>query len=298
MIPAVDSERAKLVVLRVHEAFRDRSGLLSDTADLVENQIPSGVQPLSRGHALFLFYTVVNDHGMKSTRLYAQAKALFLEHLDLFEPFRIIEDFNRPEDIRLIESTGKRLGTRYPRETAKRWYLNSERLIEKFDGDPRNLFRSASNARTLMKEITAFRGYGPKIGGMLLRAVIGLGFADVSGVEDVLVPVDIHDSRISFFTGILKFDNHDNPKINYYTHAPQIQKVLLQACNLLGLEWLDTDRALWLIGSRGCVNKRCKLCPLHDICIVGGAVVADEIQKEIVAQKALQPTRSASLCVR
>lgn len=283
MIPIVDIERARIVVLRVHEAFRARSGLLSETDDLVENQIPSGVEPLSRDHALFLFYSVVNDHGMKSSRLYARAKALFLENHDLFEPFRVIEDFNSPEDERLVELTGRQLGTRYPKETAKTWYLNSKRLVERFDGDPRNLFRCAPDARTLMKEITTFRGYGPKIGGMLLRAVIGLGFADVMGVEEVLVPVDIHDSRISFLTGILRLDDHNNVKIDYYAYVPQVQRILLETCNSLGLKWLDTDRALWLIGSRGCVNKRCRLCPLHDVCTVGSVIAAAEIQRESAA---------------
>jgi endonuclease III len=277
MNPIVDTERAKLVVTRVHEAFRSREGLLSETDDLVENQIPSGVEPLSRDHALFLFYTVVNDHGMKSSHLYASAKTLFFEQRGLFEPFKIIETFLGSEDPQLIESTGKRLGTRYPKETAKTWYLNSKRLAEKFGGDPRNLFQCTLDARMLMKEIQEFRGYGPKIGGMLLRAVIGLGFANVTGVEDVLVPVDIHDSRISFLTEILRFTNgNENGKIDYYTYVNQVQKILLTTCNSLGLEWLDTDRALWLIGSRGCVNKRCRLCPLHDICTVGRAVVANE----------------------
>jgi endonuclease III len=283
MIPIVDIERARIVVLRAHEAFRTRSGLLSETNDLVENQIPNGVEPLSRDHTLFLFYSVVNDHGMKSSRLYARAKALFLENRNLFEPFRVIEDFNGPEDGRLIELTGRRLGTRYPKETAKTWYLNSRRLVERFNGDPRNLFRCAPDARTLMKEITAFRGYGPKIGGMLLRAVIGLGFADVTGVEEVLVPVDIHDSRISFFTGILRLGNHNNANVDYYAYVPQVQRILLETCNSLGLKWLDTDHALWLIGSRGCVNKRCRPCPLHDVCTVGNIIVADKIRKESAA---------------
>lgn len=280
MSPLVDAERAKLVVSRVHNAFRCRKGLLSETGDLVENQIPTGVEPLSRDHALFIFYTVVNDHGMKSSRLYAQAKAVFLKERDLFEPARVSVNFEGPEDPRLIESTGKRLGTRYPRETAKTWYLNSQRLQERYRGDPRNLFSSTSDARTLMKEIRAFRGYGPKIAGMLLRAAIGLGFANVEGIEEVLVPVDIHDSRISFLTGILKVvpgHSDENHTIHYYDYVPQVQRVLLEACNSLGFEWLDTDRALWLIGSRGCVNKLCKSCPLHDICTVGRtAAVAEE----------------------
>lgn len=273
----IDTDRARLVVLRVHEAFRNRTGLLSETGDLVENQIPDGVIPLSREHARFLFYIVANDHGMKSSRLYSQAKMLYVEQADLFDPEKVLKDFESPEDPELIEATGRRLGTRYPKETAKRWYSNSKRLAEVFDADPRNVFRSSSDARVLLKEIRRFRGYGPKIGGMLLRAAIGLGFTKVEGIEQVLVPVDIHDSRISFLTGILKpKEEQVDGKVDYYSYVRQVQKVLLQACNSSGIEWLDTDRALWLIGSRGCVNKRCGLCPLADICATGKTVVANE----------------------
>lgn len=280
MTPIItDIARAKLVASRVNRAFKHGEGLLSETDDLVENQIPEGTEPLSRDHALFLFYTVVNDHGMKSSRLYAKAKTLFSDRRDLFEPKEVVANFTGPRDPRLVDETGKRLGTRYPNEAAKTWYMNSERLLRKYEGDPRNLFRSTPDARELLEEIKAFRGYGPKIGGMLLRAVVGLGFAEVSRIEKVLVPVDIHDSRISFLTGALKLDGGSDGKTDYYAYVPQVQNVLLDACNSLGIKWLDVDRALWLIGSRGCVNKRCKLCPLHDVCSIGREVVFNKPQR-------------------
>ncbi len=280
MTAFVDSARARLVVSRIEEAFRSRAGILSETEDLVENQIPHGVAPLSREHALFLFYTVANDHGMKSSRLYSEAKTLFVEDGGLFEPLKVLANYLGPEDERLITATGKRLGTRYPKETAKSWYLNSKRLVDRYEGDPRNMLRSTSDARALMKEITEFRGYGPKIGGMFLRAAVGLGFARVSGLEQVLVPVDIHDSRISFMTEILRPGSEASLQdINYYNYVTQVQRVLLQTCNSLGLEWLDTDRALWIIGSRGCINGRCGLCPLADICTVGKAVLSSGISQ-------------------
>lgn len=279
MMIRINHKRAKTVVLRVYKSFRDHEGLLAETEDLVENQIPEGVKPLSREHALFLFYTVVNDHGVKSSHLYRKAKLLFLEKRDIFEPFRVINNFEGPDDPRLVEATGKRLGTRYPKETAKTWYVNSEKLIAKYDGDPRKLFSCCSEAKDLLREIMTFRGYGPKIGGMLLRAIIGLGFAKVKGVEKVLVPVDIHDSRIAFLTGILEIEGKDPLEIDYYAHIHKVQRILRDACNHAGIQWLDVDRALWIIGSRGCVRKRCYLCPLKDICVVGKTLMSKNLQQ-------------------
>ena len=291
----IDKIRAELVVQRVHEAFKQGKGLLAETADLVENQIPNGVTPLSKEHALFLFYIVANDHGMKSSRLYTQAKKLFAEHKELYAPKYVIDNFSSPDDPKLIEMTGKYLGTRYPKETAKSWFLNSQELLDKYDGDARKLLTSTQDAKVLIKRIKAFRGYGPKIGGMFLRAAIGLGFAKVSGIDEVLVPVDIHDSRISFLTGIVRDNKNDKEKLNYYDYVTQVQKILLNTCNSLNLEWLDTDRALWLIGSRGCVNKRCVLCPLSDLCEVG-QVVTQNIQTETssISQKTVKKKKSRS----
>lgn len=268
----VNFERAKVVILRLQKAFARREGLLAEVSDLVENQIPKGVKPLSREHALFLFYIVVNDHGMKSSRLYARAKELFQIRRELFEPSMVLKLYHGPDDPNLVKDTGKFLGTRYPRETAKTWYLNSQRLENLFSGDPRNLFRCCTDAQRLLKEIVAFRGYGPKTGGMLLRAIVGLGFAKLDGLESVLVPVDIHDSRISFFTGIVSIDDDEdnlNLNIDYYAYVRDIQRILRDTCNALVLPWLDIDRALWLIGSRGCVKKHCSLCPLQDLCSIG-----------------------------
>lgn len=266
----VDSIRAELVVSRLQRAFLGRDGLLAAQDDLVENQIPEGVQALSREHALFLFYTVANDHGMKSTRLYARAKELFQNEREIFEPCKVLSRYHSPDDPHLLQATGKFLGTRYPSATARGWYLNSNRLEEQFGGDPRNLFSRYNDAQELLKQITNFIGYGPKTGGLLLRAVIGLGFAQPEAVEKVLLPVDIHDSRISFITGIVSAPHNKNPDDDfYYSFVREIQQILLDACNDLGLAWPDIDRALWLIGSRGCAKLRCGQCPIQDLCEIG-----------------------------
>jgi hypothetical protein len=279
---SVDRLRARTVVRRVSEAFRNREGLLTNVDDLVENQLPSGVGKRSREHALFLFYVVPNDHGVKSSRLYTRAKALFCARPLLFEPLEILGEFNGPDDDRLVEATGVALGTRYPKETAKGWYRNTVRLVDEYDADPRRLFTSSSDATVLLRHIQGFRGYGPKTGGMLLRALVGLGFAAVNRLGQVALPVDIHDSRISFFTGILTCSDGDAPEDgDYYRFVPVVQQVLLEACNTLRISWLDVDRALWLIGSKGCAVRDCGRCPIADLCRAtsgfGGAGIQEQL---------------------
>lgn len=276
MTPDINRARANEVVRRLLSAFRDRRGLLENVDDLVENQIPSSVERLSEDHARFLFYTVVHDHGMKSRNLYARAKALFFRQPDLFSPQRVVSDFAGPDDALLKQKATQTLGVRYPRGAARTWYLNSLQLLEKFDGTVKNVFASSSSAPALLRTVMSFRGYGRKTGGMLLRAIAGLGFCQLSDLESVEIPVDIHDSRISFLTGVIT-TTETSEDIDYYKYSRLVRQELTAACRRLAIEWPDVDRALWLIGSRGCVKRACRQCPLSDICTVGQGIVGSTL---------------------
>jgi hypothetical protein len=71
-------------------------------------------------------------------------------------------------------------------------------------------------------------------------------------------------------TGVLIPESEGLPTSeNYSAYVPLVQDALLSACNDAGIQWLDVDRALWLIGSRGCVTRRCLMCPLQLECSVG-----------------------------
>ncbi|KKL58049.1 hypothetical protein LCGC14_2229250 [marine sediment metagenome] len=39
------------------------------------------------------------------------------------------------------------------------------------------------------------------------------------------------------------------------------------------INWLQIDRALWILGSKGCANKRHFDCPIKDDCLKGMARV-------------------------
>ncbi len=267
---SINMQTAIKVVEKLNSAYQQRTGILENINDLVENQIPEDVKPLSYEHSIFLFYIVCNDHGMKSSHLYEKAKQLFLEHRELFEPRYIVSNFDSGESEQLIELTGGKLGTRYPKQTSISWYNNSQKLLNEYSGDPRNLYNSSNDAKMLLKNILEFRSYGPKTGGMLLRALVGLNFSKVHNVEDVLLPVDIHDTRISYYTGIISFNNNcEFEGEKYYKYVKPVQQTLRNACKANGFNWLDVDRALWLIGSNGCVSKKCISCPLNDICSIG-----------------------------
>ena len=181
----------------------------------------------------------------------------------------------------MAEDTGVQLSTRFPKETAKRWYDNSDRSLKEYEGDPRKIFTTCSDARIVFKRIRSFRGFGPKIGGLLLRTFLGCKFAKLEYVNEVLVPVDVHDSRIAFYTGAAKLANTNEQIEDYHEYTRQIQHLWSRACNFAGLDWLQVDRALWLLGSRGCVNHRCAECRLSDLCWRGQALLERERRPEL-----------------
>lgn len=282
MTVSVDMQQARNVVHIVSVAYANREGILEDTSNLVENQIPRGVTPLSSDHANFLFFTVFNDHGVKSRQLYSHSKRLFESDATLFRASHIVNRFHGEDDESIPRLITTRIGARYPAQAARSWYVNSKLLLDGFGGDAATLFRSFDDARDLLKEIMAFRSYGPKTGGMLVRAIAGLGFARLGGLGKVLVPVDIHDARIAFYTGILRngaVGESEDP--DYRLHVRLVQQTLRDACSELDNSWLNVDRALWLIGSRGCVQLRCHACPLHSVCSVGRARVSNDERAKI-----------------
>jgi len=269
----INAQRIDQLVKMMNEAFKSSYGLFKNQGDLLENQIPYGVSKGSKEHALFMFYIVQNDHGVKSFRMYEKAKELYHINPEYFNPTWISEHFQEDNLEELVENVAKQIGSRYPQALAKSWYCNSIILQEKYDGNPMNMFISSDDATILIKTIKSFRGYGTKIGGMLLRAIVGVGFnKSVKNLDKVLVPVDIHDSRILFLTGGFNDPTYKTQGFDYYKYVQKAQAALLDACNRCNISWLDVDRALWLTGSRGCSYNKCEMCCIKTICEGRGTV--------------------------
>lgn len=263
----ISTKKIDRLVEMMDEAFKLSYGLLEDRSDLIENQIPPGVKKGTKEHALFMFYVVQNDHGVKSSKMYEKAKELYLTNPEYFSPVWISKKFREEKLEGIEENVSKRLGSRYPRALAKSWYKNSVILQEKYNGNPIDMFVSSNDAISLIKTIKSFRGFGPKIGGILLRAIVGVGFnKSVKNLDKVLVPVDIHDTRILFLTGGFKYPKCKAQDFDYIKYVQKAQVALLDACNRCRISWLDVDRALWLTGSRGCSFNRCEICYIKAIC--------------------------------
>lgn len=278
-----------IVSLIVNDYLSNR-GIFSRTDDLLEFQTPIGTEYCSKEHARFYFYLIFNDHGTKSRNLYTKFKELYRNSEYLFSPIEIIRKFGNDENL-LKEEFLSKLGLRYPAQAAKSWISNSTMIIEKYNGEPINLYDSTSDAMELFKRIKDFRSYGPKTSGLLLRVIRGVGFnRKLKNIAEVPLPVDIHDSRIAFLCGIYNptgindiYNIYSNPK-----HIQKIEKIWRVAAKEARVKWVDIDRALWLLGSQGCVNKLCFNCPINQYCKFGRSFINEQSQVNLLDNSTIQ----------
>ncbi len=258
-------DRTRRALKLLQEAVDRQEGIVGETADLVENQVPENVRRGSREHALFLFAVVPSDRGVKSSLLWSRARQMHGEFPWLFEPSSF-QDLSLNEAVgRVRELLSMYLKPRYATNAAVGWVNNAKRLTADFEADARKVFAQGQNGADAYKAIRSFFGFGPKTGGMMYRAATGLGWASAEAASGVDMPVDTHDVRIAIQLRILT-SRDPIATSDFQRYASLVRRELTEACQELGGEWFGIDRAMWLIGSRGCARRRCGLCPLVDEC--------------------------------
>ena len=268
-----------MLVSLINEAYLLKKGVFKIVDNLLEFQIPKAIEYGSIEHARFYFYLIFNDHGTKSIRLYEKFKNLYDNHNHIFIPTKVIKEYADREEL-FREKFMLNQGLRYPTQASKSWIENSKLLVESYGGEPINLFQSTNNAVELFKRIRKFRSYGPKTSGLLLRVILGVGFnRKLKNIKDVPLPVDIHDSRIAFICGIYNPSGVENINEIYSSpkHIKNISILWKEAAEDIEVKWEEIDRALWLLGSIGCVNKFCLECPINEFCQVGKEILRNEI---------------------
>lgn len=262
----IDYAKSSRVACILVSDFEGKKGIFLDQKELVENQLPRDVYPLSKEHAIFLMHIISLDYATRSIRLYENGKTLFSKHPELFNPADVINIGIE----KLRELITQNVGARFPNEATLRWFENSKKLLTEYNGDPRNVFIDCKDGQEALDRIRKFRGMGRKTGALLLRAFANLGFVTLSNLDRVLVPVDVHDTRIAFFTRCIQGSQKPEFYVeNYPRYVRYVSEFWSKTARNANLNWLVLDRALWLLGSKGCAKGLHGSCPLRDFCIKG-----------------------------
>ena len=264
----VNKERASALFQLIDYQWDNNYGLLTNKDHLIENQVPTTIKKGSEEHARFLFFTALNDHGLKSKQMYEKSQKLYEYHSEYYDPEWIVRHYSNNNYTKLIPIICSPLGARYPNALSQAWVENATLLYNDYQSSVRKLFLSDIDAKKLLRKLLLFRGVGNKIGGMLLRAALTLHWTDpnIRNVDNVLVPVDIHDSRIMFLTDVFVKTDQLFQEIDYYSYRQLAQKTITDICRQEGLDWTKIDRSLWLIGSTGCSLRNCVCCPIIRMC--------------------------------
>lgn len=225
-------------VKKVTEMYEKDLGIFATKVN-AEDLIPEKANNLQK--ALFLFYVIQLDYATKSQRLYLGAKKLFKENSTFFTPEHILN----LKDGEILKNLTNHLRPRYVNEALLRYKTNSKILVDLFDSDPRVIFSKEKNALNVMKNISKFRGFGPKIGNFFFRSMVNIFGYKYLDIDKVLPPVDIWDVKIAHFLGYTPSVEMTTKNIN------KVKNIWSEACKKAKVNWLIFDKALWLLGSEG-----------------------------------------------
>lgn len=226
------------LVKLITTAYQNKRGVFANRIN-AEDHIPKRITP--RQKALFLFYVIQLDYAMKSQKLYNGAKEMWNFSNKYFEPKFILKTTNQ----QLAKLLNKYLKPRYINEAVKRWKINSQILLDKYKGSPKNIFMDTNDAIEVYSRIKEFRGFGPKIGNFFFRSMVNTFNFELTNIEEITQPVDMHDVRLTYQWGLI------NSKKMTQKNIKKVKEIWQKACKDAKISWLVFDRALWILGSEG-----------------------------------------------
>jgi len=256
-----DIGRATKISRVLYEQFKNRTGFF-EGYEMPEYVPPSGLDRSSREYALYLTYVIAIDFQTDAVKLWGRARSLYENEPKLFEPEVIVS-----LDMDYLKNIVRSLGARYPSGGADGWRKISRILLDKYDGDPRNITREPLTLKELRRKLQDLPYLrGKKLCNFYIRAMGENGLFKIVDFDKLSVAVDIQVARVTFYTGVLKIFGSYYGCIHHKPVKPLIEDVWNQAAQKIGVPAWYLDEPLWSIGSKLCSKKKCERCPAEDEC--------------------------------
>jgi hypothetical protein len=224
--------------------------------------------------ATAVFLTTMFDFGGKSSTLFNKIanSELLAKYAWLFEPKVVVEKEPLEVEQACLEYFGP--GGYNIANSAPEYWHNCYVIVNKYDGDIRNLFQScdegdaalileAMDTKSRARNKKGLRRYGPKLGPMALERLAQWSLYTFKNTEKIDVPVDRHKAGILLRTyAMILLKGEEN--------AHWVTGV---AREILG-QWCDDNKVargllsaiLYTLGSERCSFGRHDGCPLAKEC--------------------------------
>ena len=228
-----------------------------------EYRLPRNLQAGSREHALYLTYVISIDYMTDAEKLWQKARGAYELYPERFTSEKILAVSDRTLQVFL-----RRLGARFGSYAAKTWKKISAVLMEKYGGDPRNITAQPSTIKEIKEKLVDFPYLrGSKLANFYIRVMGETELFKVKDLNELDVPLDKQIARFTVYTGVLKLKSgkfqgcaSDDPLRSL------IQEAWRNAAKTLGTAPWKLDEPMWNIGSKLCTYRKCKQCPVENLC--------------------------------
>jgi endonuclease III len=221
-----------------------------------ERHMPASLERGTRDHAMFFWNVCYYMRGGTKSTFAVQAMArLYEDRPDLFDCYQAI---TVPEEEIENELKAHQLG--FQKKVASQWKENSWRMLENYDGDPRNIFSDLTAFDSPYEELVrrvkndtkgnGFIGFREKMTSMIAYYLMDEKLVDLFNFP---IPVDLHVMRVSVSNGMVEFPGIDYPA-NVHSEAllETLRGVYFEYAQRRNTNPLQLCNAVWLLSEALC----------------------------------------------
>lgn len=218
-----------------------------------ERNMPPELPCGGREHANFLWATCYYMRGgIKSTAAFAGLSEVYAQEPELFDPYQAMND--DPERIKELLKTN---GLAFSSSTiGPAWVENARRMVELYDGDPRNIFQDTTDYDVLLARMKnngrgkGFVGFQEKMVSMIMYYLMD---AELIPYFDFPLPVDFHVLRVSAANEIITFENVPEDGNIYSEKTLATLRAMYHDYSVThGISQLDVCNAVWSLSAAVC----------------------------------------------
>jgi endonuclease III len=210
---------------------------------------PDGIYHDTPRHCMYFWMACGYMSGrIKSDVAFKRMTEIFDERPELFDCQTLAQT-----DPSIIAEVLRNHGLGRQNKVATNWVENAQKLVDRYDGDPRNIFTGNPSYDDCVSRIknenggNGFRGFREKMASMILYFFMDEGI--ISG-HNFPPPVDFHVQRVVLATKMITVEPRDFRKCDAFESA--VRKFLHEYLGERDVSPLELTDAIWLLSANLC----------------------------------------------